>query len=57
MKVTIKKTFTNEDGTSFLKGRVLDVTEDVANKLALDGIIDVIEKPAKKVKKGVSEKC
>lgn len=54
MKVTIKKTFVDENGTSFLKGRVLDVTDDVAKKLSLNGIIDVIEseeKPAKRVKK------
>ena len=54
MKVTIKKTFVGENGTSFLKGRVLDVTDDVAKKLSLNGIIDVIEseeKPAKRVKK------
>lgn len=54
MKVTIKKTFVDENGTSFLKGRVLDVTDDVAKKLSLNGIIDVIEseeKPTKKSKK------
>lgn len=54
MKVTIKKTFVDENGTSFLKGRVLDVTDDVAKKLSLNGIIDVIEseeKPAKRIKK------
>lgn len=54
MKVTIKKTFVDENGTSFLKGRVLDVTDDVAKKLSSNGIIDVIEseeKPAKRIKK------
>jgi len=52
MKVTIKKTFVDENSISFLKGRVLDVTEDVANKLASNGIIDVIEeKPTKRTKK------
>lgn len=51
MKVTIKKTFVNGDKISFLKGRILDVTEDVAKELASNGIIDVIEKPAKKTKR------
>ena len=49
MKVTINKTFVNENGISYLKGRVLDVTSEVAEKLATDGVIEVAkEKPKKK---------
>ena len=50
MKVTINKTFVNENGTSFLKGRVLDVTSEFAEKLATDGVIEVPEKKATKKK-------
>lgn len=50
MKVTINKTFVNENGTSFLKGRVLDVAPAVADKLAADGVIEVAKKAKPKKK-------
>lgn len=50
MKVTINKTFVDENGISYLKGRKLNVTPAMAEKLEADGVIEVTtkEKPKKK---------
>lgn len=50
MKVEILKTFVNENGTSFLKGRKIDVTEAEATVLEANGIISLTkaDKPSKK---------
>lgn len=50
MKVTIKKTFVDENGFSILKGRVIDVDEKYASKLEAEGIIEASEKKSSKTK-------
>lgn len=56
MKVTLKKTFVNENGMSFLKGRAIEVPEEALSRLADEGYIEMAKsetekKPTKKVKK------
>lgn len=50
MKVTIKKTFVTENGTSILKGRIIDVAPEKISELESKGIIEVTkaDKPKKK---------
>jgi len=50
MKVEIIKTFVNKNGTSILKGRVLDVTKEEAEILEENGLIS-LKKEAKPSKK------
>lgn len=43
MKVTVVKTFVNENGTSILKGRKIEVSEAVASKLEAEGLIETMK--------------
>lgn len=54
MKVKILKTFVNKNGISILKGRIIDVSEETANELKANGIIEAsekVEKPKKIARK------
>lgn len=51
MKVTINKTFVDENGISVLKGRLLEVTPERAKELEAKGVIGVAEEKPKKSKK------
>lgn len=54
MKVTVVKTYINENGTSILKGRKIEVDEKAAEILEADGIIES-SKPVTDKKKSIKK--
>lgn len=59
MRVTVIKTFCNEDGISILKGRKIDIDEELVPELEAKGIIEsvkpVTEKKVTKAKEEVEK--